>query len=278
MAEKVTLTPDGLLVSQWNSNTREYEVELMGEDENVLSHLRTYCEIDNDTTLWHIMDFVRKNELLCLFLAPYSWCNNIDDYHAELDKKPVIDENDNMDHMEIYWHVMYHKSRKDTDFGMSASFHGVGLPITKENQKEKNKDSFRGELPLGFIEKYSTSGLSIERMSHLKVMLDTEIKVYRLKRSSPAKSVCILTSKCSFSLLDVLNAIYDDISFFGAPEQRDEWVGDMHNQIEKSREDIAEGNVSTIDEVFENLGIEPDTEEDKIADDEIDTSEWEIEE
>jgi len=278
MSEKVTLTPDGLLISQWNDDTSEYEVELMGEDENVFSHLRTYCEIDSDTTLWHIMDFVRKNELLRSFLAPYAWCSGIDDYHAELDKPPVIDENDGMDHMEVYWRVMYHKSRKYTDFGMSGSFHGIGLPITEENQKEKSKDNPRGELPLGFIEKYSTSGKPLNLFAHLKVTLNPEVKVYRLKRSVPAKSVCILTSKCSFSLLDVLNAIYDDISFFGTPEQRDEWTNGMHDRIKEAREDIAEGNTFTVDEFFENMGIEPETEDDKIADDETDAGEWEIEE
>ena len=136
MAEKVTLTPDGLMVSRWNGETRENDEELMEENcPTVLSHLRTYCEIDPDTTIWHIMDFVRKNEALTFFISQYTWTNSIDEFHAELDKPAVIDENDKMDHLEIYWSADYHKSKKYTSFGMSAGFHGVGLPLKAEDQE-----------------------------------------------------------------------------------------------------------------------------------------------
>ena len=275
MAEKVTLTPDGLMVSRWNGETRENDEELMEENcPTVLSHLRTYCEIDPDTTIWHIMDFVRKNEALTFFISQYTWTNSIDEFHAELDKPAVIDENDKMDHLEIYWSADYHKSKKYTSFGMSAGFHGVGLPLKAEDQEAANAENGY-DLPVGFIERYSVSASPINQFAHLKLTLNTDVNVYRLKRYPKTDNIKILSSECEFSLLDILDAIYFDISFHGPPSQRDEFIDEMRGRIEEIDLGIVE--TRPMDEVFEELGIPPRTEEDDKEDDATDAGEWDIE-
>lgn len=278
MSEKVTLTPDGLVVLRWNSETREHDEELMEEDDiAVISHLRTYCEIDPDTTIWHIMDFVRKNEILSMFISQYAWCNSIDEFHAELDKTAIIDENDGMDHFEIRWDVDYHKSDSFTSFGLSPSFIGVGLPITEENQAAKSEDAShpRGDLPIGFTETYSVSASPLNTFTHLKLVLNTDVNVYRLKRHPKTENIKILTSECKFSLLDILDAIYFDISFHGPPDQRDEFIDEMRSRMEE----IDNGTIETrpIEDFFEDLGIPPRTEEDDKGDDDTDAEEWDIE-
>lgn len=280
MSEKVTITPDGLVVSRWNAETQENDKELIEEnDPTVLSHLRTWCEIDPDTTIWHIMDFVRKSEVLSMFISQYAWCNGIDEFHEELDKPAIIDENDGMDHFEIRWDVDYHKSTKFTSFGLSPSFIGVGLPITEEKQKEKrSEDDPRGELPIGFVETYSVSASPLNTFAHLKLELNTTVDVYRLKRHPKTENIKILASECAFSLLDVLDAIYFEISFHGPPDQRDEFLDNMRGLAEEAREELHEGKGKLIEEIFDDLGVPPRTEEDDIADDNMDADEWEIDE
>lgn len=266
MAEKVTITPDGLLVSRWNGETQENDIELMDEnDPSAISHLRTYCEIDPDTTLKDIMTLVRKNEGLNLFISMYSWCNSIEEFHAELDKLPVIDENDSMDHMEIRWATFYNKSRNYTDFGLSAEFIGVGLPLKEE----------RDGLPVGFIETFSISGSPIEQFAHLKVHLNPKVEIHRIKRHPKIESIKLLSSECSFCLLDILDAIYWEISFHGPPSQRDDFMDEMRELVT----DIESGEEQTftLEETFDKLGIPPRTEDDDIADDETDAHEWDIE-
>ena len=273
MADKVVLTPDGLMVSEWKEGA--FEEELIDKDDpTVLSYLRTYCEIDPDTTLWHIMDFVRKNEALTFFISQYTWCNSIDEFHLELDKIADIDENDKIDHLEIHWHVDYNKSKKYTNFGMAADFHGVGLPLTKEDQKEINEENGY-DLPIGFIENYSISASPLNQVSHLKVTLKTDIDVYRLKRHPKTENIKILTSECEFSLLDIIDAIYWDISFHGPPSQRDEFLDGIKEQMEEINLGTAE--TYPIEDLFEDLGMPRRTDEDSKEDDETDAGEWDIE-
>ncbi len=270
------MTPDGLVVSRWNCETQETDSGLMEENDlKVLSSLRTFCEIDPDTTLWHIMNFVRKNDALSQFLSQYSWCNSIDAFHAELDHPAVIDENDGMDHMEVRWAVDYHKTNSHTSFDLSPDFVGVGLPITKETQQRRQDDP-RGELPIGFIETYSVSASPVNQFAHLKVVLNTEVVICRVKRHPKVENCRLLSSECGFSLLDILDAIYWDISFHGPPTQRDEFLGEMKERMD----DIETGLVDTrpIDDLLDDMGVPPRTEEDNKAEDEIDGHEWDIEE
>jgi hypothetical protein len=275
MAEKVTLTPDGLMVSRWNGETKENDEELMDEnDPTILSHLRTYCEIDPDTTLWHIMDFVRKSEDLTYFISQYTWTNSIDEFHEELDKTAVIDENDKMDHLEIYWSADYHKSKKYTSFGLSAGFHGVGLPLKAEDRDAVNAENGY-DLPVGFIERYSVSASPLNEFTHLKLVLNTAVDVHRIKRHPKTENIKLLSSECEFSLLDILDAIYFDISFHGPPSQRDEFIDGLREQVEG----IEDGTIETfpMEDMFEELGIPPRTEEDNKEDDATDAGEWDIE-
>jgi hypothetical protein len=220
------------------------------------------------------MDFVRKNEALTFFISQYTWTNSIDEFHAELDKAAVIDENDKMDHLEIYWSMDYHKSKKYTSFGMSAGFHGVGLPLKADELDAVNEQNGY-DLPVGFIEKYSVSASPINEFAHLKLILKTDIDVYRIKRHPKPENIKLLSSECEFSLLDILDAIYFDISFHGPPDQRNEFIDGLREQMEEIDLGIAE--TRPIDEVFEALGIPPRTEEDDIEDDETDAGEWDIE-
>ena len=90
-----------------------------------------------------------------------------------------------------------------------------------------------------------------------------------------AVSVANLSSECEFSLLDILDAIYFDISFHGPPSQRDEFIDEMRGRIEEIDLGIVE--TRPMDEVFEELGIPPRTEEDDKEDDATDAGEWDIE-
>jgi hypothetical protein len=275
MAEKVTLTPDGLMVAQWNPDTEEQEEELMeATDPTVLSHLRTYCEIDPDTTLWHIMDFVRKSEVLTFLISQYTWCSNIDDFHNELDKPAIIDENDKMDHLEVCWAVDYLKTSNYTNFGMTPEFHGVSLPLTAEDQAAASAES-GFEQAVGRIEKYSVSASPLNQFAHLKLVLNAKVEVYRLKKHPKLKNYKLLTSECDFSLLDIIDSIYFDISFHGPPDQRDKFVEELKEQVEEL--DLGLVELIPMDEVFEDLGISPRTDEDNKEDDETDADEWNIE-
>ena len=69
--------------------------------------------------------------------------------------------------------------------------------------------------------------------------------------------------------------IYFDISFHGPPSQRDEFIDEMRGRIEEIDLGIVE--TRPMDEVFEELGIPPRTEEDDKEDDATDAGEWDIE-
>lgn len=213
--EKVVLTPDGLLFE------RSDEKKLIGDnDPTIIKYLRTYCEIDSDTTLYDVVNFVRRNKFLCIHMSLYSWCNDIDHYHSEIDNKAVIDEN-GIDHLEIRWTATCDEHKEGSFFTFDKEFVGIG-----RGEKDKNQENYH-------LETYCVDLCPLNEIAHLKVVLNTNVDIYKNNYVTVTDQVLLAKSKTCFSLLDVLDAIYWNISFYGSPTKRDEFLEKIDDRMQE---------------------------------------------
>lgn len=216
-----------------------YEVApVVLEDEfDIFSHLRRVCDIDSNVTLRDIMNFVRSNKLLESFIGAYSWANEIKEYHELLDKEPSVSEN--VKELQISWttdEVVEYENpkRKDLEiekpsFVLNHDFCGIG-PAGEEAEHW-------GGDPNENI-RFSISG-NIDDFLDIPLKINQESLEYRkifFPQEGGVKTTTILKGEADFALLDILDAIYWDITFYGSPSDSKKFHDDLAERADIAKE------------------------------------------
>ena len=217
MADYVKLTKHGIVSYEWNPETRTYVPSRRGS--NNIPNLRLRCEIDEDVTLGDVFNAVQADPDLMEFIAQYSWCSAIEKFHAQA-RRPYVEkdvaEEDRITHLEIMPHAEFWQN-KETD---PERFEGINM-------------HFSGVSSNGTS--WSMSCTPTNEMAHLPVKALPKIrfdKSFQLERES----------LYSMSLLEVLDAIYWDISFHGGPEENEEFIEMLKGRMDE----IKSGEATTV--------------------------------
>jgi len=253
MSEHIEFTPNGLVLHKWNSSNRKRPKKL-----SIITHLRSRCEIAEGTTLKQIFETVDKYKFLKLVISQYSWCRQLDEFHAQAQEPQRFDPDDTdpLEYLELYHHPEVHKltekkkhpggMRESTitvDFDTSVGFHGIGP--AKEDMKS-------AALPDGNIN-YSVSYSPMWKLADLPVRLNKTFDVYEpFDTNNPKKRPeKLLTATREYTLLEVLDAIYWDISFMGGPEDNANFIEQMNETMDQ----IKSGQVPMIpiEQVFTDM-------------------------
>jgi len=213
MPDRAILRPDGLYRADWNSDQHRDIICKVNDATVAMRCLRAACDIDEDTTLGDIMCWVKDNDMICSFLRFYSWCPKIKEFHKCLDLKPIIDENSKVEYAEIHWFAQCHEYENENHIELGSAFHGIG---TKD----------------GEFCQFSIGTSPLETIAHLPLRLNKEVKMWGLG-DNLNQTIPILEGQQCFSLLDVLDAIYFEISFHGGPDDNAEFLQKMVDMVEK---------------------------------------------
>jgi len=239
MAE-VILTPKGLFCKDEDKWERPKKLA-------ILSYLPDRCRIKEGTTLRDIFKIVDRYKLLKIFIRQYSGCPQIEEFHKQAQEKISVTEDDNLLYLEIYWDADLSKYKKELSFDIGVGFHGIG----KDPDKPKDDN---------VTTKYSVSYSPMHTLAHLPIRLNTKFSLYEPWKGKPPQEK-MFEAKKDFSLLDVLNGIYWDISFMGGPEENKEFLEEMRQRVE----DIKSGKEKCIpiEEAFPELAEELKKEEEE---------------
>lgn len=234
MSHSVKFTPNGLFYSDWSKKERK-EIWRRVKKKNVLIYLRDKCEIEEGTTLRDIFRTVQNYKRLKFIISNYSWCRMIEKFHEQAEE-PAIETKEKIDFLEIYWVTDHDEYKNETSFDISSGLHGIGdAPADEEN-------CFPDEN--GKI-KWSVSCTLMQEMAHLPVKLNKEVNVYsawKLTSRPVEKPTELFKANRDFTLLEVLDSIYWDISFHGGPEESKDFL----NQLKQMKEEITSGKIAGI--------------------------------
>ena len=265
MSESIEFTPNGIVLHKWNEKKKKMERK-RPKKLTICMHLRSRCEIAEGTTLRNIFDAVDRYRFLKLVISQYSWCQSIDEFHAQA-KEPMQrpEDSDQIDFLEIYHWPEVHKytekkkhpggtRERNTviDFDTSVGFHGIG--------PAKDED---GQYSLDRTEQYSVSYSPMYEIVDLPIKLKKEFTVYTpFEHGKKMEERELLKATREFTLLDVLDAIYWDISFMGGPQNNAEFIENMKGRVDE----ITSGEVAMIpmEQVFPETEIDPDPDKMKI--------------
>lgn len=226
MSDRLEIRKDGLYELEWDREQKVWLPTHKPDPDTIFTQLRTSCTIQEGVTLGDIFNMMDQYPLLKDFIAQYSWCPDLEKYHmnATLDRE----DDGTVTHLEIS-HVA------DSDSHVERVKHKGGKRETTIAISYKTWDDFIGIGPCtpDMIEmgcdpadtmRYSMSATQPYQMAHLKVVLKEEFAVYLpydRSRSIDENNREILKISEDFSLLDILDVIYWDISFYGGPENNE---------------------------------------------------------
>ena len=206
MSEFVRFTKDGLRLLTWNSDTSDYDDAPYNKG---LVHLRSRCEIAEGVTLRDIMAAVDQSEELKLTIGEYSWCWDIDKFQEEVLLPDDKTDDDPLTQIEIsrYGEIWDDRLEISDHFGansQSGTYYGI-------------------------------SYTPLNRLADLPVVLITKMDFHRYNKHDHSSDTKIFTVNTHFSLLEVLDAIYWDISFAGGPEEKVEFLEMLGERAEEAQ-------------------------------------------
>lgn len=244
MSERIEFTPDGLVEYKWDGEKKKY-IRKRPKKKQILTCLRKNCEIAEGTTLKQIFEAVDRYQLLKLVISQYSWCHDIDAFHAQAQEPQRFDPDDGhevIDYLEIHHYPEVHQftekkkhpggTRERTitvDFETEVAFHGLG-PVDEKSEypQSANKD--------GMVQ-YSVSYSPMWKIADLPVKLNKTFEVFEpftnYKQGVPR--VKLIDATRGFTLLEVLDAIYWDISFMGGPTENASFLESMKETVESMK-------------------------------------------
>lgn len=233
----VKFEKEGIFNYKWSGEKRKY-IRKRIKKLNILTHLRDACEIAEGVTLLDIFRAVEKYKLLKFFIAQYSWCKSIDEFHSQAEEPPYTTSDHfsslHLTALEIYWACDYSDIDEDaTWLGCDSALDAVG-PVTESHVKDFGYKSEE----IGTETKWGISFTSMQELADLPVRLNEKVAFYskkdRLARGTEVTP--ILQSKRTFSLQDVLDAIYWEISFYGSPAKKNEFRDEIRDRLDEFNE------------------------------------------
>ncbi|RDJ35429.1 MAG: hypothetical protein DWQ19_11475 [Crenarchaeota archaeon] len=198
-----------------------------------------FCPItlDEELTFADVLNYVKDNELLSKFIANYSWCNAIDIFHKQVNEVHPLDEKEKLWHLKIDRTCRFYKGIDKYLCVEPANFHAVG------EISEQSKSLYQGEIP--DYETYSVSMTPMWELAHLPFELDEDLIIRWLNKNYGIEKD--LVCQFPYKLIDFLDSIYWDISFYGGPEESDKLKEELNEVIEEVKENLDSGNVEYLD-------------------------------
>lgn len=234
----VFFTKAGLFHEDWNGKKN---VRRRVKKASVWTHLRDACEIEDGVTLLDIFRTVDQYKALKVFMAQYSWCKALEDFHVQAEEPDLSgeeeDPDEEMTHLEIYWHAEYSKFEKANYVELSPGFHGLGPA------KGKHANDFSDG-----IMRWAIDFSPMYRLADLPVRLDKAVEFFQANDYKPGRKP-IIKGEREFSLQDVLDAIYWEISFHGDPQDKREKLDELKERVGE----IKKGDFISADDLFRDL-------------------------
>jgi hypothetical protein len=205
------ITKNGIFVDDGNEPVKSRSA--------LMSILRDYVKMDGVITL---RDLFSICEPIKEFISEYSQID-YDAYSREL-IKPVDwaqKESCPIDHIEIRWTSSYFKEYNK--FGISTDAHGVNSSISIEEHGVWNEEEQQAKSRFWAID-----AQAVNNIADLPIRINSEVIIEELESGD-----IIHKWKKDFSLLDLIDAVFYEISFFGLPEDRDAFIHGLEESVEE---------------------------------------------
>ncbi len=190
-------------VSLWLSDEQEVPIT------DPIPFLLNPVEIGAEFCLLDLMEWVDRHDLLCDIISSYSSCSSIRDYNDNARKPPQENDKGQCHYVQCDRHYHINNSRGRRVLNDHLVFHGFGPDPDGGSQ----------------MTSFSLSFEPVENYAHVPVKIKESVNIfldasYSRKGNVKEPARLLARSQKQFTLLELLDCIYDEISFHGSPENQ----------------------------------------------------------
>jgi hypothetical protein len=212
-----------------------------------IGHLMDEIDPDHEFTLTDVIYACMNSSVPIKILSELLQCPYIEDYFEEL-KNGKKDEDYDREilHLELHYGIDKDDEFPDTSHGWS--FDGVGkkgdIPQDIiDHYSEEEVQEMRDE---GFTQRYAVEFTPICDLADYVIKIGDEAQLIDWDNDSADNSTTI-KGKPSINLIEVLYAIFWELSFLGSPEERDEKKEDLLGRVDAYKKASEDGTLKVID-------------------------------
>jgi hypothetical protein len=206
----ITIKKDKVIFQEYNEEVKDITDELP-------CYLMEKCQLDDDITLKEVFLLIEKDiDIFKVIIG--NWCKEIITEGLYNNSKPYSNEydKDEIEYLELY---RYYNIDEPESFGC-IHFHGMGYELQEEH------DHFlKGErIP------WSLSMTKSNDIINIPLRLNNNIKIYD-DDYKVIRENCDETSL--YGLIDILYCVIWELSFHGAPKDRDDVKEELDRRVKK---------------------------------------------
>ena len=198
-------------------------------DDDITSCLSEEVRIGKNVTFERIFDLIVLNKDIFNVIFQQGTLGNykIEVYLDEYNQEDNDDDPDSITYLEAYWGTEYFEYEQEKDVTIYPSFHGIKEGFTDEYQKEPC------DMNIGICNQ-------IQNLKKYKMRMNNHVRFngYNKEEKDVKKRYPLLMEgETTMTLFDFIRGILFEISFYGAPSQRDKFF----KSLDKQSEDIKSG-------------------------------------
>ena len=200
-----------------------------------ISHLADNCIIEEGYSLGDLFKYMKQHPTLCGLIAQYSWCSQIDAFHADA-KKPVEDDGVKLTRLTLEQGSEIYEYEGKKSIGLGLDIHGYG-PLTQEDIENWTRYPPKDGSPTPEEQRYAIGMTRMYLIADLPLSVDDNMEITEFTRTSAGRQQ-IFKGIRRWTLLDIFDAIYWEISFYGGPEEAEEFRASLCEQSEAVKQGL----------------------------------------
>jgi len=211
-----------------------------------LEDLMRMVDVDYKFTLRDVINSVVNSEIPLPFLKEMLHCGCLEEYQVEM-KSKRFKSDANIEYLEVYWLG----DRDELADGSSWSFHGVGpegFVSDSENLSLEELDKLREE---GYRQNWAIELSPMYELANYPVKISKEMTIADWSKDGIDNKK--IDFKPSITLIELLYAIFWEISFFGNPTKRTKEKEALDKSSKEIDEAIKNGTIDNITMSLEEL-------------------------
>jgi hypothetical protein len=179
-------------------------------------------------------------------------CHYIGEFLDEMNKpkEEIENEYNNMEYLEVYWCGDKSKFEGQLDMSSMWSFHGVGK---KGVISDEVKEYVPVEEHADYVENYAIEFTPVNKLADYQIRIRPEMYITNWEEIDPLKNFQKIELRPSITLIELLYAIFYELTFCGSPKERDEQLKELKSRCEELNEAKKNGTLDQITKPWEEV-------------------------
>jgi len=203
-------------------------------------------DLDHEFTLRDVVRAIHNSKISMPVLCQLLRCNYLEKYWEEISSKKFKDGGE-IHYLELYWWGTTSKWDNKIDSNQSWCFHGVGKAgyIPDDLKKYCSPEEIKKMKKEKYTESYAIEFTPLYKLANYQIRIRDELWLTHYENIKGDVDDKI-KFKPSITLIELLYAIFWELSFLGSPQRRNEQTDKIMSRVDEFKKAEEEGRLDEI--------------------------------